>query len=165
VAKLVNGVRVKGWLYADQLQPIAELDANNAVVSRFVYASKPNVPDYIIRNGETYRIVSDHLGSPRIVTHVTTGEIVQRLDCDAFGVVTQDSNPGFSRLGSPAGSTIRTRGWCASAPEIMTRPRDARDAGRRRIRSDSWAATLRSMLTQEVTRAISSTSMGWTAIE
>lgn len=39
VAKAVDGVRVKTWLYANQLRPIAELDATGVVVARFVYGA------------------------------------------------------------------------------------------------------------------------------
>ncbi|MDH5546597.1 MAG: hypothetical protein OEZ43_13460 [Gammaproteobacteria bacterium] len=45
----------------DQLNPIAELDANGNVVTRFVYGSKPHVPDYMIKNGSGYRILSSLL--------------------------------------------------------------------------------------------------------
>jgi len=45
VAKAINGVLVKGWLYADQLRPIAELDGSGNLVSRFVYGSRVNVPE------------------------------------------------------------------------------------------------------------------------
>lgn len=103
VGKAVNGVRVRSWLYADQTRPVAELDAANAVVARFVYASRPNVPDYMMRDGVTYRIFSDHLGSPRIVVDVASGTIVQRMDFGAFGEVTQDSNPGFQPFGFAGG--------------------------------------------------------------
>ena len=80
VAKAINGVRVKGWLYADQLRPVAELNANGTILSRFVYGAKANVPEYMIRSNVTYRIVSDHLGSPRVIAHATTGAILQRMD-------------------------------------------------------------------------------------
>ena len=103
VRKAVNGVAVKGWLYADQLRPIAELDGSGAVVSRFVYGTKPNVPEYVIKNGETYRIVSDHLGTPRVVVHATTGAVVQRFDVQPFGELIQDSNPGWQPFGFAGG--------------------------------------------------------------
>lgn len=45
VGKKVDGTPVKGWLYADQLRIVAELDGSGGVVSRFVYGSKGNVPD------------------------------------------------------------------------------------------------------------------------
>ncbi|HYW04196.1 MAG TPA: hypothetical protein VFA86_09660, partial [Gammaproteobacteria bacterium] len=62
VGKEIDGKLVRGFLYKDQLNPVAELDGSGNVVARFVYGSKPNVPAYMIRNGKTYRIISDHLG-------------------------------------------------------------------------------------------------------
>jgi RHS repeat-associated protein len=90
VGKQVNGVLTQGWLYADQLRIVAELDGASNVVSRFVYGSKVNVPDYMTRNGITYRILSDHLGSPRLVVDTTTGQVVQRTDYDEWGNVTNE---------------------------------------------------------------------------
>jgi hypothetical protein len=66
-------VLVQGFLYQNQINPVAELDGSGNLVSRFVYASKANVPGYMIKNGVTYRIISDHLGSPRLVVDVTIG--------------------------------------------------------------------------------------------
>jgi len=94
---------VQGFLYQDQLKPIAELNGSGNVVARFVYADKSNVPGYLVKGGQTYRIVSDHLGSPRLVVNSATGEIVQRMDYDEFGNVTQDTNPGFQPFGFAGG--------------------------------------------------------------
>ncbi|MFN2443291.1 MAG: RHS repeat protein, partial [Thermoanaerobaculia bacterium] len=95
VGKKVNGLLERAWLYTDQLNPIAELDGAGNVVSRFVYGARTNVPDYMIRGGVTYRIVSDHLGSVKYVIDVATGAIAQTMDYDEFGNVTSDSNPGL----------------------------------------------------------------------
>ncbi len=103
VGKKANGVLTQGWLYQGSLNPIAELDGTGQVVTRFVYGSKANVPDYLVKNGQTYRIVSDHLGSPRLVIDLSTGAVVQRMDYDAFGNVTQDTNPGFQPFGFAGG--------------------------------------------------------------
>lgn len=103
VGKSINGVHVKGWLYADQLRPIAEFDGDGTIVSRFVYGARPNVPEYIIRGGVTYRIFSDHLGSPRVIVDTTTGAIMQRMDFHAFGEIIQDSNPGWQPFGFAGG--------------------------------------------------------------
>lgn len=103
VAKSVNGVRVKGWLYADQLRPVAELDGFGNVVSRFVYGAKVNVPEYMIHGGVTYRIFTDHLGSPRVVVNSTTGQVVQRTDFHSFGEIIQDSNPTLQPFGFAGG--------------------------------------------------------------
>lgn len=103
VGKIVNGNLAQGFLYQDQLSPVAELDGSGNVVAQFVYASKANVPDYMEKEGVTYRLISDDLGSPRLVVNTTDGTIVQRLDYDEFGQVTLDTNPGFQPFGFAGG--------------------------------------------------------------
>lgn len=103
VGKKVDGTLVRGWLYLGSLTVVAELDGTNAVRSRFVYASRTNVPDYMIRDGVTYRIISDRLGSPRLVVNVSDGTIAQQLDYDEFGRVLLDTNPGFQPFGFAGG--------------------------------------------------------------
>jgi hypothetical protein len=88
-------VLIQGYLYDGALRPIAELDGSNAVVSRFVYGSRANVPDYMVKGGVTYRIVSDHLGSPRLIVDVATGAVAQQVAYDEFGTVLTDTHPGF----------------------------------------------------------------------
>lgn len=53
----------------------------------------------MIRDGYSYRIVSDHLGSPRFVVAVDTGDIVQVMEYDEYGILTLDTNPGFQPFG------------------------------------------------------------------
>ncbi len=103
IGKKVNGVFVQGFLYQDDLKPVVELDGSNNVVTRFVYGTSSIVPDYLIKGGVTYRIVADHLGSPRLVVNVSTGLVVQRMDYDEFGNVLQDTNPGFQPFGFAGG--------------------------------------------------------------
>jgi RHS repeat-associated protein len=103
VGKRVNGVLVQGFLYQGQLTPVAELDANQQVISRFVYATRPNVPDYMIKGGVTYRLIADHLGSVRQVVNSADGTVVQQIDYDEFGRVTQNSAPGFQPFGFAGG--------------------------------------------------------------
>ncbi len=103
IGKKVDGVLVQGFLYQDQLNPIAELDGAGNVVSRFVYAEKGNVPSYMVKGGITFRIISDHLGSPRLIVNSTDGTIVQRMDYDEFGNVINDTNPGFQPFGFAGG--------------------------------------------------------------
>ena len=78
VGKKVNGILVQGFLYKDELHPVVELDGSGNVVARFIYATQANVPDYMEKGGVTYRILSDHLGRPRLVMDATTGAIVPR---------------------------------------------------------------------------------------
>jgi RHS repeat-associated protein len=103
IGKRVNGTLVTGYLYRDQLSPAAQLDGSGNVVSVFVYATQPNVPDYMLAGGKTFRIVTDHLGSPRLVVDTATGEVAQRLDYDEFGQVILDTNPGFQPFGFAGG--------------------------------------------------------------
>src|SRR5204862_3899361 len=85
------------------LKPIVELDGANQVVSRFIYAGKVNVPEYMIKGGATYRIVTDHLGSPRLVVSTADGQVAQRMDYDEFGNVIADTSPGFQPFGFGGG--------------------------------------------------------------
>ncbi len=103
VGKKVNGVLVQGFLYGDQLHPVAELDGTSSVVARFSYGSNENVPDYMIKNGATYRLLSDQLGSVVAVVDIATGSIVQRLEYDAWGRVLEDTHPGFQPFGFSGG--------------------------------------------------------------
>ncbi|RJO66193.1 MAG: hypothetical protein C4523_14045 [Myxococcales bacterium] len=103
VSKEGSLVSVQGWLYKDQLNPVAELDGNGMIKSIFVYGTKPNVPDYMTKDGDTYRIISDHLGSVRLVVRMSDGVVVQRMRYSAFGEVLQDTNPGFQPFGFVGG--------------------------------------------------------------
>ena len=57
----------------------------------------------MFKNGQTYRILSDHLGSPRLVVNINNGYVAQRMNYDAFGNVIFDSNPGFHPFGFAGG--------------------------------------------------------------
>lgn len=103
VGKKVNGTLVQGFLYQSQLAPAAELDGSGNIVSQFVYATKGNVPDYMVKAGATYRLFTDHLGSVRLVVNAATGAIAQRIDYDAFGRIQLDTNPGFQPFGFAGG--------------------------------------------------------------
>lgn len=103
VGPVRNGTMVKQWLYRDALAPVAELDGTGALLSRFVYGSNSHVPDYMIRSGVTYRILSDQLGSTRLIVNVSTGAIARRLRHDAWGSVLEDTNPDFTPFGFAGG--------------------------------------------------------------
>ena len=103
IGRRVNGTLTQGFLYQDQLEPVAELDGGNNVVSRFVYGTRPNTPDYMVKGGVTYRFICDRVGSVRLVVDSSTGNIAQRIDYDEFGVVLNDTNPGFQPFGFAGG--------------------------------------------------------------
>ncbi|WP_242344342.1 RHS repeat-associated core domain-containing protein [Anaeromyxobacter terrae] len=110
IGKKVNGQLVEGFLYQDQLKPIAWLDSSGNIRARFVYGTGVNVPEYMQTVDATYRILTDHLGSPRLVVNTSNGAVAQRLDYDEWGHVTYDSNPGFQPFGFAGGLYDRDTG-------------------------------------------------------
>ena len=103
MGKKVNGAVTQRWVYQDALRIAAEVDAAGAIQARFVYGERPNVPEYMVKGGATYRLITDHLGSVRLVVSSSTGAVVQRIDYDEWGRVTSDSNPGFQPFGFAGG--------------------------------------------------------------
>jgi RHS repeat-associated protein len=103
VARKVDGTVTNRYLYGQGLLPVAELNSDGGVKSRFVFASKAHVPDYMVRGGVTYRFVTDQVGSVRLVVNTSDGTLAQRIDYDPFGVVTSDTNPGFQPFGFAGG--------------------------------------------------------------
>lgn len=83
------------YLYDDQKRVVAHISGANALTKEFIYASRQTVPDYMITGGNKFRIISDHLGSPRLVVRIDSGVVVQRIDYNTLGLVTADSSPGF----------------------------------------------------------------------
>ena len=68
VGKKIDGIWQQAFVWQDPLRPLAELDGWGGWRWVFVYGSKPNVPDFMVDRALTYyRILSDHLGSPRLV--------------------------------------------------------------------------------------------------
>jgi RHS repeat-associated protein len=103
VGRVFNGAVTHKWLYKDQLNPVAELDAAGNVVARFIYGTTYHAPDVMLKGGVTYRLITDHLGSVRLVVDVATGTVAQRLDYDEWGRVLVDTNPGFQPFGFAGG--------------------------------------------------------------
>jgi RHS repeat-associated protein len=110
IGKKIDGVLVQRWVYSGVLSPAAELDGQGNVVARFVYATRPNVPDLIVKDDVTYRVITDHLGSPRLIVNADSGAIEQQIDYDEFGNVISDSSPGFQPFGFAGGLFDRDTG-------------------------------------------------------
>jgi RHS repeat-associated protein len=103
VGKKVDGVLERAWIYDGQLTPIAELDGSGTVISRFEGGT-------MMRGGVTYRVISDHLGSPRVIVDASTGAVVQRMDFDEFGNMMSETNGGFQPFGFASGMFDRETG-------------------------------------------------------
>jgi RHS repeat-associated protein len=90
VGKKVNDKLVQVLVYQSQLQIAAELDGQGNILRRYVYGSKINIPDYFIQNNLKYKIISDHLGSPRLIINASSGKIVDEMNFDEFGILEKD---------------------------------------------------------------------------
>ena len=101
VGKQLGGKFARAWLYADALHPVAEITAAG-VFTHFVYTGG-GAPSFMLRAGVPFRILTDHVGSVRLVINATTGAVAQRLDYDAFGNVQRDTAPGFQPFGFAGG--------------------------------------------------------------
>jgi RHS repeat-associated protein len=66
---------------------------------------------YMVKGGVTYRILSDQVGSVRLVVNAATGAIAQRIDYDEWGNATYVSGaPDFQPFGFAGGLTDRDTG-------------------------------------------------------
>lgn len=103
VGKWVDGTKEWGMLYKDDIRPIAATNAAGSIVATFIYASRAHVPDLIETSTAVFRLVTDQIGSVRLVVDTANGSVVQRLDYDEFGNVLVDTNPGFQPFGFAGG--------------------------------------------------------------
>jgi len=161
IGKMVNGSLVQGFLYENQLEPIAELDGSGNLVSRFVYCGcgAGNIPQYMVKNGVTYRILSDHLGSPRLVIDSTAGAILQRMDYDEFGNVILDTNPGFQPFGFAGGIYDRDTGLVRHGARDYD-PETGRWTAKDPLRFDAEDINLYGYVLQDPVNLIDTNGMG-----
>lgn len=82
---------------------LARISSGGAIEMVYIYGSSSNSPDALIRQGTYYKIVKDHLGSPRFIVDSGNGQIVQEIEYDSWGAVTVDTNPGFQDFGFAGG--------------------------------------------------------------
>lgn len=84
IGKKLNGQLIRSYVYNGPTQIVAQLNGEGKIIQRYVYGEKPNVPDVLIFSGKEYRVVSDHIGSPRLVVDVSTGKVEQEIEFDEF---------------------------------------------------------------------------------
>jgi RHS repeat-associated protein len=102
IGRKVNGNLVAGYLYRPDGILVAELDGSGSVVARFGYDEAGHLIS-IDRDGHAYVVMTDLVGSPRLVVDSASGAAVQAMDYDAWGRVVSDSNPGFQPFGFGGG--------------------------------------------------------------
>lgn len=100
--KLNAPTQERRYLYDRQNRLVAVYDGSGSLLQQFVYTSGRHVPDGMIAGGTVYHLLSDHVGSVRLVV-TTGGAVQQRIDYDAWGRITQDTNAGFQPFGFAGG--------------------------------------------------------------
>jgi RHS repeat-associated protein len=76
------------------------------IVAQFVYARRSNVPDFIIRGADAYRVIIDQLGSVRLLQNVASGSLPDKpfqADYSAFGEATVTTSPDCLPFGFAGG--------------------------------------------------------------
>lgn len=103
IATTLDGTPVRRLVYGDQLRVLAEVGDDGRVVARFVREADALTPDVVERDGRSYLVVVDHVGSPRLLIDGANGAIVQELAYDVLGATTVDTNPGLHPFGFAGG--------------------------------------------------------------
>ena len=159
VGRRIDGTLVQGFLYGPNGSVVAETDGSGAIVARFAYDDLGHLA-LVGRDGGTFRIVTDAIGSPRLAIDVATG-VVAAARPTTRGV-------GSSRTNRPGLPAVRLRRR-ALDPDTRLVRFGARDydpeIGVLRLSPDpilaSWPATPTSTGTRSATRSTGRTRRGW----
>ena len=73
----------------------------------------------MVKGGVNYRLVTDSLGSVRLVLNASTSAVAERMDYDEFGVVMNDTSPGFQPY-VPLGGITRVAAVAVGATAVLT---------------------------------------------
>jgi RHS repeat-associated protein len=111
MARFVNGTQTHAFLYYDDIHPAAVLNSSNGIEAVLAYPPNGGTPVYMTVTGRTFRIVTDHLGSPLFVVDSVTGEITQRMTYNTWGAVQSDSQPLLQPIGFGGGLYDPETGW------------------------------------------------------
>jgi len=93
IAKEINETITEKYLWQGLTRLLAVYDKDNNLTMRFEYADS-RMPYAMTRNGNTYYLTYDQVGSLRIVAD-SEGNVVKAIDYDSFGNIINDTNPAF----------------------------------------------------------------------
>ena len=93
------------FVYRNKLRVSLETTGNGTVKNYYVYDKKPNVPEYFYRRGNdtNYRIITDHIGSVKVVLNSNTGGIAQLTQYGDLGTVLSRTNENLQPFGFGGG--------------------------------------------------------------
>jgi len=93
IAKKVNGTITEKYLWQGLTRLLAVYDGSDNLSMRFEHADG-RMPVAMTKNGSTYYLTYDQVGSLRVVADAS-GNVVKRINYDSFGNIIDDSNPSF----------------------------------------------------------------------
>jgi RHS repeat-associated protein len=112
---------VRRYLLAENNRVVAEYDGSGTIVSQFVYATRSHVSDYMIQGTSVYRLITDQLGSVRMVVNVHASNAapsaVKQISYDAWGQITSESGTLEQPFGFAGGLHDRDTGLHFGARE------------------------------------------------
>jgi RHS repeat-associated protein len=102
IGREIGGKLVAGYLYSLDGTIAAETDSPGKIVSRFGYDAADHLA-IIERGGVSYRVITDQVGSPRMIIDSRTGIAADEIAYDAWGNVIHETVPGFIPIGFAGG--------------------------------------------------------------
>jgi len=91
IAKKIDSIISEKYLWQGLTRLLAVYDGNDNLVTRFEYADA-RMPVAMTRDGTTYYLAYDQVGSLRAVIDAS-GNLLKKIDYDAFGSIINDTNP------------------------------------------------------------------------
>jgi len=88
---MVDGVVVEKYFWEYIIRLLATFDGNNNLKHSYEY-TVGNTPTSYYAGNQRYYILTDQLGSPRIVTD-RAGNVLREIEYDSYGNIIADSNP------------------------------------------------------------------------
>ena len=102
VGRAVGGKLVAQYLYRPDGAIAAELDSGGNLVSRFGYDELGHLA-IVERGGVTYRVITDPIGSPRLIVDSRSGTVADEITYDTWGNLTRETAPVFIPIGFAGG--------------------------------------------------------------
>ncbi|KPJ75573.1 MAG: hypothetical protein AMJ54_14645 [Deltaproteobacteria bacterium SG8_13] len=93
IAKMINGEVVEKYLWLGRTRLLGVYDKDDQLLISFQYTDQ-RMPPAMIHTGNLYYLLYDQVGSLRTVVD-TAGNVIKRIDYDAFGNIIADTAPGF----------------------------------------------------------------------
>lgn len=103
VSVSINQAKAFQNIYEFKDRIAVQFDHRTQAMKEFFYSSSTSSPDFMKYRNLYYRIIKDHLGSPRLVVNTKTGQVAQRMDYDVWGRVIENTNIGFQPYGFAGG--------------------------------------------------------------